>query len=311
MAEIRPIKFSQELQSQLFPDNAFYRKSITETGIGIDVERIEIPQAANAGDVGVGVPGTLPLTITQRTDDKKFYNVSQLYMNEPVLITDENELVVNYNKRQDIITAMAMAINSKAADIAATEWGATLATQFVRTSATATRTTEIVGGTGTRKRIDYADLALINGIMNRSNAPVGTWSGLLTAAMIDDLFLIDKLNEADKAQIAIIRTGKIGNIFGINFMMRSNNQLGHAGVSYTNDATPVKKALGAAVGVTDNAAGIIWHNRLVRHAEGHAKTYIDRDKPEYLGTVVNSKVRFGAAYNRTDEVGIIALIEAQ
>lgn len=311
MSEIRPIKFSQELQSQLFPENSFYKKSVTETGIGIDVERIEIPQAANAGDVGVGVPGTLPLTITQRTDDLKFYNVSQLYMNEPVLVSDENELVVNYNKRQDIITAMAMSLNSKAADIAATEWGANLAANIVRTSDTATRTTEIVGATGTRKRISYTDLTLINGIMNRSNAPVGTWHGLLTAAMIDDLFLLDKLNEADKAQIAIIRTGKIGMIFGINFMMRSNNTLGHAGVSYDNTATPVKKALGAAVGTTDNAAGIIWHSRLVRHAEGHAKTYIDRDKPEFLGTIVNSKVRFGAAFNRTDEIGIIALVEAQ
>jgi hypothetical protein len=311
MAEIRPIKFSQELQSQLFPDNAFYKRSISETGIGIDVERIEIPQAAAAGTVGVGVPGTLPLTITQRTDDIRSYLVEQLYMEEPILITDENEIVVNYNKRQDIITAMAMSINSKAGDIAATEWGATLAANFVRTTDTAVRATEIVGATGNRKRIAYADLVAINGIMNRMNAPVGKWYGLLTAAMIDDLFLLDKLNEADKAQIAIIRTGEIGNIFGINFMMRSNNTLGHAGLSYSNDATPVKQALGAVVPATANAGGVVWHQRLVRHAEGHAKTYIDRDKPEYLGTVVNSKVRFGATYNRTDEVGVISLIEGQ
>ena len=33
---------------------------------------------------------------------------------------------------------------------------------------------------------------------------------------------------------------------------------------------------------------------------GHAKTYIDRDKPDYLGTVLNSKVRFGATYSRAD-----------
>lgn len=311
MAELRPVKFSAELMRELFPDNAFYKKSISETGIGIDVERVEIPQAAAAGTVGVGVPGALPLTITQRTDDLKFYNVTQLYMEEPILITDENEIVLNYNKRQDIISAMAMSLNSKAADIAATEWGANLAANFVRTTDTAVRPTEIVGATGNRKRIAYADLVSMNGIMNRMNAPVGKWYGLLTAAMIDDIFLLDKLNEADKAQLAIIRTGEIGNIFGVNFAMRSNNTLGHAGVSYSNDATPVKQALGAVIPATANAAGLVWHERLVRHAEGHAKTYIDRDKPEYLGTVVNSKVRFGATFNRTDEVGIIAIIESQ
>lgn len=310
MAEIRPIKFSSELQKELFPDNAFYKKSISETGIGIDVETVQIPQAAAAGSVGVGVPGTLPLTITERTDDIKSYSVQQLYMNEPQLITDENEIVTNYNKRMDIISAMAMAINSKAADIAATEWGANLAANLVRTTDTAVRPTDVVGATGNRKRISYTDLVNINGAMNKMNAPVGKWYGLLTAGMIDDLFLLDKLNEADKAQIAIIRTGKIGTIFGISFMMRVNNQLGHAGVLYDNTATPVKKALGAAVAATDNAAGLIWHERLVRHAEGNAKSYIDRDKPEYLGTIVNSKVRFGAAFNRTDEVGIISLVES-
>ena len=49
---------------------------------------------------------------------------------------------------------------------------------------------------------------------------------------------------------------------------------------------------------------------MVRHAEGNAKTYIDRDKPEYLGTILNSKVRFGATKNRTDEKGVVTLVEA-
>lgn len=309
MAELRPIKFSQELQSQLFPDNAFYKKSISETGIGIDVERVEIPQAAAAGTVGVGVPGTLPLTITQRTDDLKFYNVQQLYMEEPVLITDENEIVTNYNKRNDILTAMAMSINSKAADIAATEWGSTL--NIVRTTDTATRVTSIVGATGNRKRIAYVDLVNVRGVMNKQNAPVGQWYGLITPDMVDDIFLLDKLTDQEKVQLALVRTGEIGMIFGIKLAMRWNSQLGHNGVFYDNTATPVKQALGAAVPATANGAGIFWHQRLVRHGEGHAKTYIDRDKPEYLGTVVNSKVRFGATFNRTDEVGIVTLVEAQ
>lgn len=311
MAEIRPIKFSQELQSQLFPDNAFYKKSISETGIGIDVERVEIPQAGAAGTVGVGVPATLPLTITQRTDDLKFYNVQQLFMDEPVLISDENEIVTNYNKRNDIQTAMSMAINSKAADIAATEWGATNAANLVRTSDTATRTTSIVGATGARKRIAYADLVNLRGVMNKQNAPVGQWFGLITPDMVDDIFLLDKLTDQEKVQLALVRTGEIGMIFGIKLQMRWNATLGHNGVFYDNTATPVKQALGAAVPATANGAGIFWHQRLVRHAEGHSKTYIRRDAPEYLGTIVNSKVRFGAAFNRSDQVGIVTLVEAQ
>ena len=305
MAEIRPIKFSQELQRELFPDNAFYKSSISETGIGIDVESVQIPQAAASGTVGVGVPGALPLTIAERTDDIKSYAVQQLYMEEPILVTDENEIVTNYNKRQDIVRAMAAGINSKAADIAATEWGSNL--NIVRTTATTSRTTSIVGGTGTRKRIDYVDLVNVRGLINKQNAPVGQWWGLLTPDMVDDLFLMDKITDSERTQLALVRTGEVGMIFGIKFYMRWNAALGHSGVFY--DTAAAKKALGAAVVATDTSAGIFWHERLVRHAEGHAKSYIDRDKPEYLGTVVNSKVRFGATFNRTDEVGTVALVE--
>ena len=309
MAEIRPIKFSSELQKQLFPENSFYKKSITESGIGINVESVEIPQAANVGDVGVGEPGTLPLTIVKRTDDLKSYPVAQLYMKEPTLITDENEIVINYNKRADIQNAYALEINTKAGDIAATAWGGNLAANIVRTTDTATRTTEIIGATGTRKRIAYADLVSLKGAINRQNTPAGQWWALWTAAMIDDLFLIDKLTDADKVQIAKVQDGEIGKIFGIMSMMRHNDKLGHAGIIYDNTGTPVKKAVGAAVAAADNAGAIIWHNRLVRHAEGHAKTYINRDKAEYLGTIINSKVRFGATFNRSDEKGIVTLVE--
>lgn len=310
MADINPIMYSRELQKQLFPDNEFYKKSITETGIAIDVTSIQIPQAGDIGAVATGEPSSTPLTAVKRTDDIKSYDVQQLYMEDPILVTDENEIVTTYNKRSDIQTAQAMALNTKAGDIAANAWGATLASNIIRTSSTEERATEIVGATGNRLRLAYADLVAMQGIMNRSNAPVGNWYGLLTPAMADDLFLLDKLTDADKAQVALIKTGKIGMIFGVNFMLRYNPLLGTNGLSYDDSATPVKKAVGAAGAADDNGAALIWHERLVRHAEGHAKTYIDRDNPLYLGTILNSKVRFGATYSRGDEVGVISIVES-
>jgi hypothetical protein len=231
-------------------------------------------------------------------------------MKEPKIITDENEIVISYNKRADIQMSMAEAINTKAGDIAATAWGATLAANIVRTTGTTNRATEIVGATGNRKRLIYDDLVNMKGIMNRSNVQGGSWWGLLTAAMVDDLFLIDKLTDADKVQLAKVQDGEIGRIFGVQWMMRHNDTLGHSGIIYDNTATPVKKAVGATVAATDNAAAIIWNDRKVVHAEGNAKTFINRDKAEYLGTIVNSKVRFGASNKRTDEKGLVVIVEA-
>ena len=43
MTQISVKKFSAELQKQLFPENEFYKKSRTETGIGASVESVDIP----------------------------------------------------------------------------------------------------------------------------------------------------------------------------------------------------------------------------------------------------------------------------
>ncbi|GAG01041.1 unnamed protein product, partial [marine sediment metagenome] len=158
--------------------------------------------------------------------------------------------------------------------------------------------------------IDYEDLVNVRRLINKQNAPNGTWFGLMTPAQIDDLFLIDKITDMERTQIALIRTGEVGTLFGIRIMMRWNSLLGTNGMSYDNSGTPVPKAVNAAAAATDNAASLFWHERLVRHAEGHAKTYIRRDDPSYLGTILNSKVRFGATFSRTDEVGIVSLIES-
>ena len=71
MAQISPIKFSKELQKQLFPENAFYKFSRTETGIGASVENVEIPVAGDVGTAKSGDPVSLPLPILERTDTKK------------------------------------------------------------------------------------------------------------------------------------------------------------------------------------------------------------------------------------------------
>jgi hypothetical protein len=148
-------------------------------------------------------------------------------------------------------------------------------------------------------------------VFNSQNLPAsGQIWGLLTPAMVNDIFELDKLTDEEKAQLAIVRTGQIGTIFGFKFIMRYNSTLGHTGVFYDNTGTPVKKALGAAVAATDNAASIFWHESMVRHAEGHAKTFIDRDNPLYLGTLMNNKVRFGAAISRDDEKGVVTLVES-
>ncbi|MDH4127168.1 MAG: phage capsid protein [Spirochaetota bacterium] len=310
MAQISPIKFSNELQKQLFPDNSFYKKSRTETGIGADVESVEIPIA---GDVGAALSGnpTLPVAITARTDTKKSYSVEQLYT-KPYLVTREESIVLNYDKITDLATSLSMSIETRAGNIAATEWGATLAANIVRSTGSTARASAVTGTTGNRKRIIEVDMQNVRLKFNKMNLPAlgrnSIW-GILTPEMVEDLLLIDKFVDADKTgELSKLKNGEIAYILGMNLMMR-NNDINSTGVMYNVDAT-VKRTVDETLAVTDNAAAIFWHQSMVRHAEGHAETIINRKPAGYLGaTVIESVVRFGATFDRLDQKGIVALVE--
>ena len=311
MTQISVKKFSTELQKQLFPDNEFYKKSRTETGIGASVESIDIPVSGNIGSAKSGQPETLPLQIKAREDSLKNYVVEQIYT-DPYIVTNEEDIVLNYNKLTDIASSLAMSVNTRAADIAAINWGATLATNIAQTTGTS-RATNVTGTTGNRKGIAKNDILNVRRIFNRMNLPNrgrGSIYGLLTADMVNDLMLISEFVDADKTgELSKLLNGEIGFIAGINLMMRTDDK-GSSGIMYSEAATPVKRAIDEAVSATDNSAAIFWHMDMVRHAEGHAKSIINRNVAGYNGaTIIENIVRFGATFDRPDQKGIFALVE--
>lgn len=311
MAEMNPIKFSKELQKVLFPDNSFYKSSRMEGGIGPDVTKVEIPISGLIPSAKSGDPATLPLQVTEREDDVKEYPVEQVYV-PPVLVRRENEIVTNYGKRQDVISQFAEQINTRVADIAAVEWGSAGGSDFIhQTTGTTNRPTSLIGGTGNRKRVTYDDLVAVRTLFNKMNLPAGGGMyALWTPDMLEDLFLIDKLTDQDKVQIANVRNGQVGTIFGFQSKMRWNDLKGSNGLVYSSDAS-VKRTIDEANQATDNAAALFWHSAMVRHAEGNAKTIISRDVPGYLGgTIIEAVVRFGATQSRKDGKGVVSLVEA-
>lgn len=307
---MKPIKFSRELQKQLFPDNSFYKKSRSEGGIGADVEEVHIPIAGLVPSAKSGDPAVLPLAAVEREDEVKVYPVEQVYV-PPVLVRRENEIVTNYGKLQDVVGQFAQVINTRVADIATVNWGtAGGGTNIVRTTGTTSRVTDLVNGTGNRKRIIYDDLVNVQSLFNKMNLPGGGGRfALWTPSMLEDLFLIDKLTDADKVQIANVRNGQMGVIFGFTSIMRWNESKGSNGLVYSVDAA-AKRTIDEANQATDNAAGLFWSSSMVRHAWGNAKTVINREVTGYLGgTIIESMVRFGATQSRKDGKGVVSLVE--
>jgi hypothetical protein len=239
----------------------------------------------------------------------KNYVVEPIYT-KPYLVTSEDEIVLNYNKMQDIAMSLSMSVNTKAGDIAATAWGPTAPARLIATTGTG-RTAYVAGTTGNRKAITKADMINVREAFNKMNLPnLDNLWGLLTPEQVSDIMGISEFVEYDKTgELSKLLEGKVARIMGFNLLMR-NNSVGSAGLVY--DATAAnKRAVDEAIQATDTAAALFWHPMLVRHAEGNAATTINRDRAEYDGgTIISSRVRFGATFDRNDQAGVVALYEA-
>ena len=308
MAEIRPVLYSRELQKLIFPDNSFYKKSITEKGVADSVESVEKPVQGKIRKAKEGEPDSLPLKIQKADDSKKFYSVTKVYC-EPLLITEQSEIMANYSKRQTKQEQQASEINTKCANMAATIWGPTKSDNLILTTGTA-RATNVIGLTGTRKKITKDDMLKAYSIMLRMTVTGGQWNMLATPDMYTDLLAIDDFVSFEKTgNTEALRRGIVGRIYGMDVYHRSTEEV-HAGLVYSADK--IKKSHNAALAASDQVASLIWNDKLVCHAEGVLNTSVNVGAPGYLGgTIIESWVRFGADILRDDQRGVIALLEAK
>lgn len=306
MAQISPKHFSKDLAVQIFPENVFYTKGLKDTAAG-NVDSVDIPIAGSLGEAGVGHPA-LPVAIGERTDDVKNYPLTQIYAS-PILIKREEDIVLNYNKQQDVARAMGQSIATKAADYAINAWGATASAFIIPTSGSA-RATGLVGATGNRKAITKADLIKVRSAILKMNIAQTGWIGVITPEQHNDLLGIADFVDYEKTgRDSKLTEGFVGRLLGIDLMVRWNDTTGSTGLHYTA-AGAAKKAFGAAVEATDCPAAIFFHPDYVRYAEAFPETIINRKPAGYLGgTIIEAVVRFGATQNRGDGKGVVSLVE--
>lgn len=305
MAQIQVKVYSNELQKQLFPDNSFYKKSLGLTGLAADAATFEIPQLGSISEAKEGAPLILPLQV-KKSDDSSATGTMKLLYCDPLLIEDEEEIVTNYSKRQAKQQQQASALNTKAGDYAAKMWLPSATGSIVVTTGTG-RASNLSGLSANRKAVTKADmLSVFNALlrMNVGDIP-GQMYGLLTPDAYTDLLGIsDFVDYTKTGYVTKLEQGILGRILGIEIMVRSKS--GSIGAWYNASNVVVTSVASAA---TDRPASVFWHEKLVCHAEAHAKTLLKVDDPTYLGTVLNSTVRFGAEKCRSDQAGVVGLAE--
>ena len=306
MAEIRPVQYSKEVQKLVFPDNSFHVHSVRESGIADTVTAVEKPVQGKIREAKTGEPESLPLKIYRPLDSKISYETQLVYA-EPLLVESPSEFALNYNKRALKQQQQADEINTKVANIAATNWGPTKSDNIILTTGTA-RASHITGIAGNRKALTKDDMLALHNLILRMSA-AGQWFMLANADIHTDLLKIPEFVDYYKTgNETALRNGIVGKILNLNILLRSTDA-GHIGLMY--NSSKEKKAEGAKIAASDLPASLIWNDKFVCSAEGRMRTAVNTSPAGFLGsTIIEAWTRFGADIIREDERGVIALLEA-
>lgn len=320
MAFLNPTKYKRELAKILFPSNMFMTKGKKDDNTGGYVQ-VLYNEAVELAGAQEGSP-TLPLSIQNTEYGQRSYDTIQLYT-PPELVKNEDEMVTNFNIFNDHLYQKAEIINRRVADNTAKNWAPTkssrkrLTTGLDEQGGTVKyRDTTITSGTNHRKRIGKTDIIWAKQQMQKDNTSYGQLVMLVTPDQYNDLYFIPDFFDYEKVGITNPSVeGSVGRILGVEVMVRWNEKLGHAGAHYTQ-ALSLKdnySADGSAnAAADDGAAALIWSTSHVRYSLSPLNTWIDRDKPEYLGgTLISNSLRHGATVSRSDETGVVALIDAK
>jgi hypothetical protein len=294
--------WQSHIEGNLFKNNDFLTKSADASQYVLSGKVVHIPQAGAKASVTKN-RSSLPASVTQRTDSDVTYTLDT-YSTDPMLLQDAEEAELTYDKRSSLISEHERALNETIADNVLITWSPSLAAQMVRTTGDAIDT-HLADTTGTRKKLKIADFKNAIKVLDKQNvSPAMRYCSISTEMMSQ---LTEELTENQLS--AFSKTfdpakGILGELLGVTIYQRSSV------VTYTNAATPVVNAYGAAANADDNDAVLIWQADCVERAVGATKFFDRTNDPTYYGDIYSFETRVGARKRRTNQEGVVAIIQA-
>lgn len=294
--------WQDHIEGNLFKGNEFLLASTDASQYVIQGKVVHIPQAGATATV-VKNRSSLPGTVVQRTDTDITYSLDA-YTTDPILIRNAETFELSYQKRESVLTEYEASLRQVTADNILVTWAPSLAARIIRTTGAATDT-HLTDTTGTRARMTADDLKKAANLLNKQNIPQEGRVCVIDADMFDQLTSdLSQTQYRDFSSYYDAANGRLGRLHGFDLYMRSTV------VSYTNASTPVVNAYGAAANADDNSAAICFYRGSVERAMGSITAFENMGDPTYYGDIYSFEVRMGARKRRTNEEGLIAIVQA-
>lgn len=297
-----------DIQENLFKNNIIVNRAMSHDSF-VNYKTVHVPQAGANPTVTKNL-GSFPATITQRADSELTYNMDTFYLT-PIHIEKGQEIAfLSYDKRMSVLKQHVKTLEQTLTNNALYKWAGTGAARIVRTTGAADALALAPSATGTRKAITLADIAKAKAILDNDNISQEGRILVMPSDIYNSHFLaISNVQQAYAYGSAVLPNGVVGKIFGFDIVIRSTVTV------FDNTATPVIKTIGdngepSAPAATDNLACIAYHPDYVAKAMGATQVMVNEDVAEYYGSIISSFQIFGASKLRTNQEGVVSIVQA-
>jgi hypothetical protein len=291
------------IMKNLFKDNSLINYVFNESSNVLGGSVVHLPQAGAKPTV-VKNRSVYPAVAVQRVDTTETYPLD-IYTTDPFHITDAEKMEISYDKMGAVLEEHLLAINEAVTEELLVKWSPSVAARIIRTtggSSAVTVTATAPSATSTRLKFWKDDLKKAQKLMNKLNIAKADRFAAFPSELLDQLNDDADLIKRDVGAELDMKNGVIQKLYGFNILERGSMPV------YNNSA--VVKAVGAAGATTDNEAVLCWQKNALAKALGDVNLYDDQGNPLYFGDIYSAMVKMGGRKRRTNEEGIIAIVQA-
>jgi hypothetical protein len=312
------------IQENLFPNNEFLLDMMDESEY-VNYKTVHSPQSGAAPTVTVNP--TFPLNsgnglaVSTRSDTVTDWNID-VFMTNPFIITNAEEVELSYNKRESVLYETEMQLRKVIADKLLVNIAPTGAATLpdTTTNSNVLRSTGVTNNdladvrssaayttsaTGNRLNFTLYDIRQAKKLFDKQNVPSEDRAMIMSPDAADQIIndlIVTKFRQ-DAMNAFDTTTGKIEKLLGFKVHVRSQV------VQYSNAATPVVKAYGASGAADDNDAILFFQKAFVARAVGDIHVYEQLNSPTHGGDIYSALIRMGATKKRTSELGVGAIVQ--
>jgi hypothetical protein len=275
--------------------------------------QVHVPQAG-ANPTIVKNATTFPFAVTDRTDVDLTYNMNKFFA-PPIRIGKDETQFISYDKRASVLGAYLRKMKNVLGNNTLYAWAPTLVGSQVVTTGTATAKALAPSATGTRKAPLLEDFFACRSILGMQNLnPADTIYGIVPENMYWELLNDTKITKhLEWGDNPVAPTGKVPMIAGIKLIRRSTvvvyDNAFSVGVTPAGLKTVNDEGTPSSPAATDNQAILVISESYVSKAMGAVEVFANDKVAEHFGDILSTYVVHGAAKLRTNQEGVVALIQ--